>query len=176
MPLKFMLDTNSFDYIFKQQLLQKMVSAKAKGRAEFYFTTVQRDEIEAFQNKEPGKYQYVQEVIQKVPVEEVYIHGAYLGLDADAVTKRGYRAPRFGHVTLADHDPLFDQPNSKLTSSRPVGHRGDLNIIITAHYENMDYIVTDDNKEPFTNKVKELQVNRGAKLKIIYNNQLSQFL
>lgn len=75
----------------------------------------------------------MQEVIQKVQVEEAYIHGAYLGLNADTVSKRGYRAPRLGHVTLADHDPLFDQPNSKLTSSRPVGNRGDLNITITAY-------------------------------------------
>jgi hypothetical protein len=176
MPLKFMLDTNCFDFIFEQQHLQKMVDAKAKGRAEFYFTTVQCDEIEALKDKRPEKYQYVQEVIQKVPVEEAYIYGAYFGLDADIHSKRAYRAPRFGHMTSADHDPLFDQPNSKLTSSHPVGHRGDLNIIITAYHENMDYILTDDNKEPFTNIVKELQVNRGAKLKVIPNNQLSQFL
>jgi hypothetical protein len=153
-----------------------MVNAKAKGRAEFYFTTVQRDEIEAFKNKEPGKYQYVQEVIQKVPVEEAYNYGAYFGIDPDTQSKRAYRAPRFGHVILVDHDSLFDQPNSKLTDSHPVGHRGDLNIIRTAYHENMDYIVTDDNEEPFTDIVNELQVNRGAKLKVIANNQLSQFL
>jgi hypothetical protein len=55
MPLKLMLDTNCFDFIFNQGLLQKMVTARAKGKAEFYFTTVQRDEIEAFKDKDPAK-------------------------------------------------------------------------------------------------------------------------
>jgi hypothetical protein len=50
-----------------------MVITRAKEKAEFYFTTVQRDEIEAFKDKDPPKYQYVQEVIEKVPVEEACI-------------------------------------------------------------------------------------------------------
>jgi hypothetical protein len=50
-----------------------MVIARAKEKAEFYFTTVQRDEIEAFKDKDPPKNQYVQEVIEKVRLEEACI-------------------------------------------------------------------------------------------------------
>jgi hypothetical protein len=56
-----------------------MVIARAKEKAEFYFTTVQRDEIEAFKDKDPPKYQYVQEVIENVPVEEACIVEDILG-------------------------------------------------------------------------------------------------
>jgi hypothetical protein len=175
MPLKLMLDTNCFDFIFNQGLLQKMVTARAEGKAEFYFTIVQRDEIEAFKDKDPAKYQYVQEVIEKVPIEEVYLHGAYLGIDEDTDTKRRYHGPRFGHMTFEEHDPLFDQLKSKLTDSHPLGDRGDLEIIRTAYYKKMDCIVT-KNKEPFTSLVKQLQVERGSKLKVISHTDLPAFL
>ena len=176
MSPKLMLDTNCFDFIFEQGLLQEMVTARAEGKAEFYFTTVQRDEIEAFKDKDLAKYHYVLKVIEKVPVEEAYICGVYLGIDEDTDTNRGYRAPRIGHVTMADHDPLFDQPKSRLKPNRPLGDRGDLNIIRSAYHENMDYIVTDDAKGPFTRIVEKLQVDRGAKLKVMSSSQLSQFL
>jgi hypothetical protein len=152
-----------------------MVIATTNGKAKFYFTTVQRDEIEAFKDEKPEKYQYVQDVIEKVPIEEVYICGVYLGIDEDTDTNRGYRAPRLGHVTMADYDPLFDQPKSKLTANRPLGNRADLNIIRTAYYKNMDYIVTNNNN-PFSSLVKRLQVERGSKLEVISNINLPKFL
>jgi hypothetical protein len=173
MPLKFMLDTNCFDFIFEHQLLQKMINARANGKAEFYLTQVQLDEIEAFQDKKPQKYNYVRQVIEKVPVDEVYMHGAYLGTDES--TSRGYRGPKIGHITLEEHDPLFDHPKSKLTDSHPVGHRGDLDITCTAHYKNMDYIVT-KNEKHFSGIVKRLQIESGSKLKVIFNIDLPKFL
>ena len=51
MPLKFMLDTNCFDFIFEQKLLQKMITARENGKAKFYLTTVQLDEAEAYRDK-----------------------------------------------------------------------------------------------------------------------------
>jgi hypothetical protein len=113
-----MLDTNCFDFIFNQALLQKMVIAREKRKTEFYLTTVQLDEIEAFKDEEPAKYQYVHQVIDKVPVCEVYIYGVYLGTDEP--TSRGYRGPKIGHAIMAEHDSLFDQPKSKVTKSHNV--------------------------------------------------------
>jgi hypothetical protein len=47
-----MFNTNCFDFIFYQGFLQKMIIARAKVKAEFYFTTVQRDEIEAYKDEQ----------------------------------------------------------------------------------------------------------------------------
>jgi hypothetical protein len=168
-----MLDTNCLDFIFDQRLLQKMVIARAKGKTEFYLTTVQLDEIEAYKDKNPAKYEYVRDVIQKVPIDEAPIYGVYFGTDEP--TNRGYRGPRIGHATLEEHDPLFDQSKSKLTKSHPLGDLGDVDIIRTAYYKNIDYIVT-DNKKPFGTLVKRLQIDCGAKLKVISNANLSGFL
>ena len=168
-----MLDTNCFDFIFNNKLLQKMVNARANGKAEFYITTVQLDEIEAFKYKDRAKYSYVKQVIEKVPVDELCIYGGYFGTDEP--TSRGYRGPRIGHTVLGAHDPLFDQPRSKLTKRRPLGDRGDLDIIHTAHYNNIDYVVTDD-KNPFRNIVKQLQIQLSSKLKVISNIDLPMFL
>jgi hypothetical protein len=98
-----------------------------------------------------------------VQVEEpLHFWSIYQNKDAD--TKRGYRVLRFDHAIMADHDPLFDQPKSKLKANHPVGDRGDLNIIITAYCEEMDYIVT-KNLKPFGRLVNRLQTDRGMKLK-----------
>ena len=41
-----MLDTNGFDFIFSRRLLKGMVDPRARGKAKFYFTPVQLDEID----------------------------------------------------------------------------------------------------------------------------------
>lgn len=76
---------------------------------------------------------------------------------------------------MADHNPLFDQPKSKLKPKYPIGDRADLNIIQTAYHEQMDYIVT-KNLEPFRSLVNKLQTERAAKLRVISNEDLLKFL
>jgi hypothetical protein len=117
----------------------------------------------------------VKQAIQKVPVEEASIYGVYFGTD-DATTTRGYRGPKIGHATLEEHDRLFDQPKSKLTESHPLGDLGDIDIIRTAYNKDMDYIVTDNREPPFSTLVKRLQMDRTAKLKVISNTNLLDFL
>jgi rRNA-processing protein FCF1 len=177
MPLKkFMLDTNCFDFIFDRRLLQEMVDARKRGKIKFYLTTVQLDEIEPLKNKDPTKYEYMQEVIQRVPVEEIYIYGVYVGIGEEGTsTKRVYRAPRIGHAIIADHDALFDQQGSKLKRNHPVGDRGDFNIIRTAYCKYIDYIVTND-LELFNRSVNLLRTERGAKFQVISNADLQEFL
>lgn len=169
-----MLDTNCFDFIFNNRLLQKMVIAREKEKAEFYLTTVQLDEIEAYKDKQPIKHHYVQEVIEEVPVSEAYIYGVYMGTDEPS--SRGYRGPRIGHAILTEHDSLFDQPKSKRTKSHPLGDLGDIEIIRTAYYMDMDYIVTDNKEPPFSTRVEQIQSERNAKLKVISNTDLLSFL
>lgn len=77
---------------------------------------------------------------------------------------------------MTEHDPLFDQPKSKRTRSHPLGDLGDIDIIRTAYYLDMDYIVTDNNEPPFSTLVKKLQTDRNAKLKVISNTDLLGFL
>lgn len=108
-----------------------MITARENGKAKFYLTTVQLDEIEAFRDKNSEKYEYVHQVIKKVPMGETPIRGAYVGTEAP--TTREYRGPRIGHTTIEEHDPIFDQTKSKLTDSHPLGGRADLDIIRAAY-------------------------------------------
>lgn len=167
-----MLDTNSFDYLFRRQLQNQMISASNTGKIKFYITDVQLDELNAFKIKDPTKYQFCQDIIAQVPIEEVSVYGIYFG---GGPSKRGYAGPKWGHATFGDGDPIFDQARDKFTTSHPNGERADLSIIETAFHEKMDYIVT-DNKQPFKNMIERLQKERSSTLQLITNAELGILL
>jgi hypothetical protein len=167
-----MLDTNSFDYLFLKQLQSQMIAVSTSGKIKFFITPVQLDELQAFKLKDPPKYRYCQDIIEKVPVEKILVYGIYMGAGH---SKRGYSGPKFGDIRFSDGDPIFDQPKEKLTASHPIGDRADLSIIQTAFYEKLDYIASDDNGV-FPRMLERLRTERGSNLRCITNSELEIML
>ncbi len=152
--MKFMLDTNVFDFIYDNDLIDLVNSFVSKDRITFYVTHVQNDELKKI--KDPVK----KEQIEKIQCIIIQTSGTIVGTK----TNRGFEGSRIGFATL---DGIIEaSKNEELSEmdTHPLGKSADKLIVNTAIKENMDYLVSNDNDiigivEKSESKVKVINCN-----------------
>ena len=136
--ISFMLDTNTLDYVFDHDLLEKLSLIVESKRIQLIICRVQMDEIEKI--TEHSKKQY----IELIPYEKIPVSVGWIGVEDRF--NRGFLAPRVGWVNLVDEGDakIINQYRRKRTDTHPVGNEGDLSIVFTAVKQKLNYLVSND--------------------------------
>lgn len=133
-----MLDTNTFDFLYENKLLEKLSNLIKKTTFSIVICRVQMDEIEKISEPEKKK------IIQSISVEKIPTWIGWVGVEDRY--NRGYLAPRVDWFkAVNDEDAVIvNKYRRGRTPTHPVGNEGDLAIVYTAIKEGMDYLVSDD--------------------------------
>jgi len=135
---KIMPDTNTFDFLYENKLLEKLSNLIKKTTFSLVICRVQMDEIEKISEPEKKK------IIQSISIEKIPTWIGWVGVEDRY--NRGYLAPRVDWFkAVNDEDAVIvNKYRRGRTPTRPVGNEGDLAIVYTAIKEGMDYLVSDD--------------------------------
>jgi len=129
-----MLDTNVFDFLYDNDLIDWINSFVNNGRIKLYVTHIQNDELKKI--KDPIK----KEQIKKIQVILISTSGAVVGTE----TKRGFEGSRIGFATIDGIREISKIAESSGTDTHPLGKKADELIVNTATEEKFDYLVSDD--------------------------------
>ena len=135
-----MLDTNTFDYIFDQNILPIVSSLINSEFISLVICRVQIDEIDKISDAQKKQF------IENIPCEKIPTSIGYVGVEDRY--NRGYLAPRVDWCKAVDDEDakLVNKYRRGRTESHPVGNEGDLSIVFTAIKENLDFLVSDDSE------------------------------
>jgi len=133
-----MPDTNTFDFLYEKELLEKLSNSIKKNIFSLIICRVQMDEIEKISKSEKKK------IIQSVPCEKIPTAIGWIGVEDRY--NRGYLAPRSDWCKIVKNEDadIVNKYRRGRTPTHPVGNEGDLAIVYTAIKEGIDYLVSDD--------------------------------
>lgn len=161
-----MIDTNTFDFLYENKLLEKLSNLIKKTIFSLVICRVQMDEIEKISEPEKKK------IIQSILIEKIPTSIGWVGVEDRY--NRGYLAPRSDWVKAVNNEDavIVNKYRRGRTSTHPVGNEGDLAIVYTAIKEGMDYLVSDDKE--VKRVYDELKSDFNSDLKFLDNTSFVQ--
>lgn len=165
-----MLDSNA-DYIYDNELTDKVRKAVDDGKMKLFATDVQKQEIEEI--PDDTRKQGIEQMAKKIRVKFIGTSAAVVALDQKGV--RSFHGSRVDWAKVIDDNEkqLLEKITRKGMLSQ-LKNSADILTLFTAIKENMDYLVTDDiGFEKSLNKVK---MEIETKLQIISYKDFDRWL
>jgi hypothetical protein len=168
----YMLDTNTFDYIYDSGLTNKIRNSVDSGKIRLFATDVQRQEIEGILDN--TKKHNIQQVTEAIRVKFTETSAAVVALSQQ--NKRGYIGSRVGAARVAsEQDIQLLETLKKVNMKHPLKNMADLLIFYTAIREDMDYLIT-GNVDDFVRPLEIFRMDRATKLQIKNNTDFEGLL
>ncbi len=173
MVIKIMLDTNSYDFLHDNNLIEKFNTLVEKKVIENYGTHVQADEIEKI--SKPEKKNLIKQISCKFVPSSV----GFVGVDYQS--KRGFDGSKVGGFKIVDNEgsEIIDKIKTPPTSTHHLGNTADIAIVYTAIKESLEYLISDNDDifkifEKLSEKINtNLKVITNQQFQILINNSFS---
>ena len=168
---KIMPDTNTFDFLYDNNQINKLIELIEKGNITLVICQVQSDEIDKIGDETKKN------ALEKIPWEKIPSSIGWVGVEDRY--NRGYLAPKVNGVKTVSVDDakIVNKYRRGRTETHPVGNEGDLAIVFTAIKEGMDYLISDD--EEVSRVYEGLKVDYNSNLEFLDNqtfvNQLTSW-
>jgi hypothetical protein len=164
-----MLDTNAFDYIIDNKLIDKVRNAVDNGKLRLFATDVQNQELDAIPNT--TRKQAIKQVIEVLGIKFVATSGAVVASKLD----RGFGGSRVGQSRVgSERDNKLLEKLTKVNIKHPLKNRADL-LTFTSAKEDMDYLIT-GNIADFKRPLELYNEEMGTKLQIKNNKDFENML
>ena len=134
----FMLDTNTFDFIYDHKLIKILNTLVSDNQVELHVTHVQLDEIEKISDE------IKKEKIKTISYTTIVASVGFIGTDEP--TSRGYVGSRIDQVEhiKSDEEEIINRVKRTLTTTHPLANTADISIAYTAVKNEADYLVSND--------------------------------
>lgn len=135
-----MPDTNTFDFLYEQNLIRKITNLICKRVISLTICQVQMDELS-----------FIRDYQKKTTINDIPVNKIPTSIGWSSPMERynrGYGGPRsnwFKSVNDKDAKKVTKY-RRKRTTSHPTGNSADLALVFTAIKENMDYLVSNDDE------------------------------
>jgi hypothetical protein len=159
-----LLDNNAFDYIYDNNLTDKVLKAVDEGKVQLFATDVQKQESENFPNNKQTRKQQLIETSEKIRVEFIATYGGVVAPNQDDVEGFGGSKPDRVRV-MGDREKQLSEAITHYCIQDQLKNSADVLALITAIMKNMDYLVTND--EGFEKSLKILKMDIDTKLQIM---------
>lgn len=167
-----MLDSNTFDYIYENDLTNKLRDLTRREKIRLFITHVQKNEISKI--KDLKKREYALNAIKTIPIDKVLTSAAIVGPED---SKHGFIGSQIGEARIVSETGAFELHDlTKHNMVNPLKNSADLLILLTAIDENLDYLIT-QNTNDFEFELETMKKTRDdVKLKLLKNNEIAHIL
>lgn len=133
---KIMIDTNVFDFILDNQLIDLIKKLYSEKLIELHITHVQMDQIRSIVDETK------KQSLLSIPFKQVLLS---VGWTTDDNESGGFKGPRADHfMAVNSDDAIILEECLKDRVNRSQRIFGDMGIIFTSFKEDMDYVVSAD--------------------------------
>jgi hypothetical protein len=170
--LKLMLDTNTFDHIYDNDLTKKVQNATDNGKLLLFATDIQKQEIEGtpIETRKQG----IKQAVEEIRIKFIETAAAVVALDQQC--KKGFHGSRVGEArVVSEDDRQLLEALTKVNIKYLLKNKADLLIFYTAVKENMDYLVT-GNTQDFKKPLELFKIERDTKVQVINNTHFEKLL
>lgn len=174
---KVTLDTNTFDYIYENDIIDKIKSSVLKWKLQLFATHIQIDEVQKSLSDDTKK-ETIKKAIENVHVKIIPTSATVVGIGLEKYSKHGFIGSKVGgQIRLPSHqdDTVLFKDLKKVNTKNPLKNTADLIILYTAVIEKMDYLAT-DNINHFRKGLKVFKENKNTKLELINNTEFEKLL
>jgi hypothetical protein len=158
-----MFDSNTFDYIYNNDLTNRVQKAVGNGSLQLFATDVQEQEIDGILDETKKR------IIGKLPVRFIATSTAVAALNQPQTGLSGSRVDKSKVISDEDKKLLkkLKEIKNELQpkSVDPLKDIGDILTLFTAIEENMDFIVTND--ADFKRFLERFKKGRDTKIQIM---------
>jgi hypothetical protein len=158
---KVMLDTNTFDYIYENDIIDKIKSSVLKEKLQLFATHIQIDEIQ--KPSDDTKKERIKKGIENVHVKIISTFATVVGIGLEKCSKHGFIGFKVGrqiHLPSLQDDTVLFKDLKKVNIKNPLKNTADLIILYTAVIEKMDFLAT-DNINHFRKGLKVIKENKN---------------
>jgi len=163
-----MPDTNTFDYLYDRNLVNKITELIHEKILSLIICQVQIDELEAIPSGTK------KQSIESIPKNKI---PSSIGWTAPSERyNRGYEGPRTNWVKIVSDDDaeIVNKFRRFPTDTHPVGNTADLAIVYTAIKEEMNYLISNDGEVKSLHNSLTSEFN--SSLKFLDNSSFEEFL
>lgn len=166
--LKIMLDTNAFDFIFENNLINNFNNLVEKQKIQNFSTYVQSDEIEKISDDNKKNK------LKTISCQFIPSHVGFVGIDYES--KRGFNGSRVdGFRVVGEEDSkIIDQVKKSPTESHPLGNSADIAISFSAIKENLDYLISDN--DDLIKVFEKIKSQMNTKTRVISNQNFLKIM